>query len=134
MTTCLITGASEGVGLETARLAAQSGAAVLRVARDAVRLQAAATTLTGAVRPELAAVDLSDAAAREAFLTCLDARKYVPDVLVNNAGAGVSGVFVDADWAKLDAMLRLNVQALAHLSRLRRQQGVRHQSQPRHEQ
>jgi short-subunit dehydrogenase len=112
----LITGASDGIGLETARLAVASGAAVLMVARDAARLQAAADTLPGAIRPEIAAVDLSDAEARGAFLAGLDARGYVPDVLVNNAGQGASGAFADADWNRLDAMLRLNVNALARLS------------------
>jgi len=115
-TTYLITGASDGIGLETARLAAQSGAAVLMVARDAARLQAAANALPGAIRPEIAAVDLTDAAALDAFLASLDARGYVPDVLVNNAGIGASGGFVDTDWGKLDSMLRLNVVALARLS------------------
>ena len=114
--TYLITGASEGVGFETARLAAQSGAAVLMVARDSAKLQAAANRPSGPVRPEIAAVDLSDGAALEAFLGALDARGYVPDVLVNNAGAGASGAFVEADWGKIDAMLRLNVEALARLS------------------
>ncbi len=113
--TYLITGASDGIGLATARLAAESGAAVLMVARDAEKLRAAADALPGAIRPEIAAVDLTDAAALDAFLAGLDARGYVPDVLVNNAGAGASGAFVDADWRKLDAMLRLNVVALARL-------------------
>jgi len=112
----LITGASEGIGLEIARLAAASGAAVLMVARDAAKLQAAAATLPGANRPQTAAVDLADAAALEAFLAGLDAQGYVPDVLVNNAGQGASGAFVDADWLKLDLMLRLNMNALARLS------------------
>jgi short-subunit dehydrogenase len=112
----LITGASDGIGLETARLAVESGAAVLMVARDCAKLQAAAERLSGAVRPQIAAVDLTDAAALEAFLESLDARGYVPDVLVNNAGAGASGAFVDTDWSKLDAMLRLNVRTVARLS------------------
>ncbi len=114
--TYLITGASDGIGLETARLAVASGAAVLMVARDATKLQAAADTLTGALRPEIAAVDLSDADALGAFIAGLDARGVVPDVLVNNAGHGASGAFADADWNKLDAMLRLNVTALARLN------------------
>jgi short-subunit dehydrogenase len=114
--TYLITGASDGIGLETARLAVASGAAVLMVARDAAKLQAAADTLPGVIRPSIAAVDLSDAEALDAFLAGLDARGYMPDVLVNNAGHGASGEFADADWNRLDAMLRLNVNALARLS------------------
>jgi len=114
--TYLITGASDGIGLATARLAAESGAAVLMVARDAAKLQAAADALPGAIRPEVAAVDLTDAAALDRFLAGLDARGYVPDVLVNNAGSGASGAFVDTDWSKLDAMLQVNVRALARFS------------------
>jgi short-subunit dehydrogenase len=114
--TYLITGASDGIGLETARLAVAAGEAVLMVARDAAKLQIAANALPGAIRPEIAAVDLTDAAALDALLGTLDARGYVPDVLINNAGAGTSGAFVDADWGKLDAMLRLNVLAFARLS------------------
>lgn len=114
--TYLITGASEGIGLEVARLAVASGGTVLMIARDAAKLQAAADTLKGPIRPQIAAVDLADAAALNSFIADLDARAYAPDVLVNNAGHGASGSFVDADWAKIDAMLRLNMNALARLS------------------
>jgi len=86
------------------------------VARDAAKLQAAAAALPGANRPETTAVDLADAAALEAFLAGLDARGYVPDVLVNNAGQGASGAFAEADWPKLDRMLRVNMHALARLT------------------
>jgi short-subunit dehydrogenase len=114
--TYLVTGASEGIGLEVARQAAAAGAAVLMVARNEAKLRDAAASIEGAVRPEIAAVDLSDAVALEAFLARLDATGYLPDVLVNNAGHGASGAFVESSWQKLDAMLRLNVNALARLS------------------
>ena len=76
--TYLITGASEGIGLETARLAAQEGAAVLMVSRDRTKLTAAAATVTGAIAPETAAVDLTDPVALDAFIASLDARGYLP--------------------------------------------------------
>jgi short-subunit dehydrogenase len=114
--TYLITGASEGIGLEVARLAAAEGGKVIMIARDAARLASAAATIAGPVRPEIAPVDLADTDALEAFLNALDARGFLPDVLVNNAGQGASGAFVDTDWRKLDPMLRLNMNAFARLS------------------
>lgn len=112
----LITGASEGIGLETAKLAAREGAVVLMVARNGAKLLAAAESVTGQIVPETAAVDLADPAALEAFITSLDKRGYVPDVLVNNAGQGMSGAFAEADWPRLDTMLRVNINALARLT------------------
>src|ERR1700761_9612411 len=109
--TILITGASAGIGLETARLAAQRGDAVFMIAGDAVRLQAAAASLGGPTPAEIETVDLPAAAALDALLAKLDARGYVPDVLVNNAGLGLSGAFAEADGSRLDAMLRLNESA-----------------------
>ena len=113
--TLLITGASDGIGLEVARQAVAQGDSVLMVARGETKLRAAAAALGGSGSIEVAALDLSNAAALDAFLAQLDARGYLPDLLVNNAGQGVSGPFVEADWVKIDQMLRLNVNALARL-------------------
>ena len=119
--TYLITGASEGIGLDIARLAAASGAAVLMVARDAARLKAAADALSAAVRPEIVAVDLADPASLDATSRAPSRAKSscersAPSAPRATSGHGASGAFVDAEWPKLDALLRLNVNALARLS------------------
>ena len=114
--TILITGATDGIGLEVARQASESGARTILVARDAAKLQAVAASLPGAHRPQTVTVDLTDPAQISSFLADLDARGVVPDVVVNNAGHGASGAFADADWAKYAAMIQLNVTALAQLT------------------
>lgn len=116
MKTYLITGASDGIGLATARLAAKQGTQVVMLARDEQKLRAAAASIEGPLAPEIIPIDLTDARALDRLLADFDANGWVPDVLVNNAGHGASGAFVDADWAKLDAMLNLNVRALARLA------------------
>jgi NADP-dependent 3-hydroxy acid dehydrogenase YdfG len=110
----MITGASDGIGLETARQYVTEGARVLLVSRGIQKLRAAAGSLGESV--EVAAVDLTDRAAIESFLRSLDARGYTPDVLVNNAGQGLSGAFVESDWSPIASMLELNMVALARLT------------------
>ena len=114
--TLLITGASDGIGLETARHAIARGDFVLMVARNEDKLRTAATSLGKPDLVDVAALDLSDAAAVDAFIAGLESRGFLPDVLVNNAGQGASGAFADTEWAKIEAMLRVNMNALARLS------------------
>jgi short-subunit dehydrogenase len=109
MTTALVTGASGGIGLEIARALAPDHDLVL-VARSADRLAEIAAELRGA---RVIAIDLADADAVERIVA------EVPDVdvLVNNAGVGDFAPFADADPAKLDTLIALNVGALTRLSR-----------------
>ena len=112
----LITGASTGIGLEFAKIAASYGARTLMVARDVSRLEQAARTIVGPHAPQLFAADLSNASEVEELIAKLDRAGLAPDMLINNAGAGASGDFVSDQWPKLDALMRLNMNALARLS------------------
>ncbi len=86
-TTILVTGATGGIGLETARALARQGARVLIGARDASRGRAVVDGIGGeGGRAELLLVDLASfASVREAANRTLAAHPSI-DVLVNNAG------------------------------------------------
>ncbi len=115
----LITGASAGIGEEFAlQLAPRVDKLVLVARREPLLQQLAARLRAG--HPELEvmvyAADLTEASEREDLVENLILRRSLPDLLVNNAGLGDYGEFVTADWAKLNAMLGLNIEALTHLT------------------
>jgi short-subunit dehydrogenase len=116
--TVLITGASGGIGLELARVFARRGHSLVLVARNEARLRTAATELsaTGAPRVQTVAADLGRSGAAAELARELTARELTVDVLVNNAGIGTYGLFVDADPAEQTQMIQLNMTALTELT------------------
>jgi 3-oxoacyl-[acyl-carrier protein] reductase len=94
---CVVTGASSGIGLATARKLAAEGARLLLVGRDAKRLEVAAARCGG----EYIAADVTDADSDERIIaTCAEQMGGI-DVLVNNAGTSyVSrlGELTDDEW------------------------------------
>ncbi len=85
----LVTGASGGIGYETARALASHGARVTLVARDRAKLDAALDRLLAdhpGARVEVAIVDLADLASVRAFAGEFLAGHERLDVLINNAG------------------------------------------------
>src|SRR3990170_2368459 len=85
----LVTGATQGIGKETARALARTGARVILTARDRARGTAVVEELrddTDNPRVELALVDFASLASVRAFLDDVTARVDRLDVLVNNAG------------------------------------------------
>jgi len=115
----LITGASSGLGEEFAIQLAPRVKHLILVARRETLLESVATRIL-AKHPELTvsviAADLAKSDQRERLIQTLALRGWAPDLLVNNAGLGDYGEFASAEWPKLEAMLRVNVEALTHLT------------------
>jgi len=115
----LVTGASSGLGEEFAiQIAPRVGTLVL-VARREPLLQELADRIRAGfphVAVAVLAVDLNNAAERDALVAILAARGLLPDLLVNNAGLGDYGEFISSDWGKLQSMLSVNIEALTHLT------------------
>ncbi len=113
---CLVTGASSGIGAETARELARRGHQVILVARSEDRLEALADELRrdGAVAHVLPA-DLSDRAARAALVDRVAGLGVELDVLVNNAGYSTLGRVAQADPEDEMAMVEVDVVAVVDL-------------------
>jgi len=79
----LITGATDGIGLEAAKLLAADGCKLLLHGRSAAKLEAVQAQIEGAT-PLLA--DLSDLSAVDAMANDISAKHDHLDVLINNAG------------------------------------------------
>ena len=113
MPTALITGASGGIGLDLARVFAREGYRLVLVARNQKRLEEIAQELRPA-EAQAIAMDLSLPGAAEE----IHGKEPKVDVLVNNAGFGVFGKFVEKGLAEELNMMQLNMTALVTLTRL----------------
>lgn len=116
----LVTGASSGIGVDLARQLAAAGYPLVLVARRKERLESLAAEITR--DHKVAAVVLAqDLAAPDAALALFDAVRaqgIAVEVLVNNAGYGMQGRFLDMSMADIERMFRLNATTLTHLTQL----------------
>jgi NAD(P)-dependent dehydrogenase (short-subunit alcohol dehydrogenase family) len=111
----IVTGASSGLGERFTRVLAANGAQVLAVARRLDRLEALAAELPGVIPMR---ADLSQEAERSAVTETAMATFGRIDVLVNNAGYGVSVPALDENISEFREVLELNLVALFELCRL----------------
>lgn len=115
----VITGASSGIGYETAKLLAEKGKSLVLVARRTKELESLRDEIKS-ISPDsdvlIESIDLSyseNVYALYESLTNLDIETWI-----NNAGFGDFDLIQDVDLGKIEKMLRLNIEALTVLSSL----------------
>src|SRR6187200_2501862 len=108
--TVLVTGASSGIGRETALAFAAAGANVVLVARRASALTKLATQVRGTGAKALAiSTDVTNAEAVSACVRKAVARFGSVDIVVNNAGVMIPSTVADMPATDLQRMLDVNL-------------------------
>ena len=118
MNITLITGASSGIGAAFARKLAARGRNVLLVARSEDKLVTMCNELgrVSGVRAHYIALDLLQPDAAAQLFEETQRRELVVDTLVNNAGFGSMGEFVELDLKRELEIIDLNVKSLVELT------------------
>jgi short-subunit dehydrogenase len=116
--TALVTGASSGIGKAFAELLAQKGYAVVLTARRGDRLDALASELKQkyGVTTHTIVADLSEQNASQHIELELASRGLKIDLLVNNAGYGVPGSYVNVSWPDHEKFMQVMVTAVLDLT------------------
>ncbi|TFD94369.1 SDR family oxidoreductase [Jeotgalibacillus sp. R-1-5s-1] len=118
--TALITGASSGIGLEFSKIMAREGFDLVLVARRQDLLENLKHELEAAhpIKATVIVMDLSmHENAEKLYDTVASSGTHI-DVLVNNAGFGDYGDFIETDPQKNHDMIQVNIMALTALTRL----------------
>jgi short-subunit dehydrogenase len=120
MTTALITGSSNGIGLELAKVHASKGGNLVLVARNKAKLDELKVELERQYKITVYTIgkDLSLPHAAQEVYDEIKSQQIQIDYLVNNAGFGDFGMFVETDWNKELQMINLNITTLTHFTKL----------------
>jgi short-subunit dehydrogenase len=114
----LITGASQGIGKALALAAVKRGGKVLAIARSADLLQQLAGQVHGGGTLEEIQGDITSPDDRQRIIQAAQDCFGGLDVLVNNAGIGATGHFVDADADRLRKIFEVNFFGLTEMTRV----------------
>lgn len=116
----LVTGASSGMGVDFATILAEKGSCLILVARREERLRELQQKLQEqhGVRVEVVGMDLSVKDAPQVLYDRIKEMGHTVDILINNAGYGMYGVFVELPWERQRNMLELDIITLVHMTKL----------------
>jgi uncharacterized protein len=125
--TALITGASNGIGLELAKIHASKGGDLVLVARNKTKLDELKSALEKQFNISVYTIgkDLSTANAAQEVYDETTKQKIDIEYLINNAGFGDFGMFVETDWNKELQMINLNITTLTQFTKLYLQEMVK---------
>jgi len=116
--TALITGSSNGIGYELAKVHAEKGDNLVLVARNKSKLDELKKEIEVKHKISVYTIgkDLSfPGAAKEVYDEIIQNNISI-DYLINNAGFGDFGFFAESDWNKQEQMINLNITTLAHFT------------------
>jgi hypothetical protein len=116
----LVTGASSGIGVALARELAAAGVNLILTARRVERLQAVAAELGAGFGVEVRVLpaDLNQRAAAAELFAATEGAGLPVDILINNAGLGQYGRFLDGKLEQELSMVEVNCTSVVHLTRL----------------
>jgi hypothetical protein len=116
----LVTGASSGIGVALARELAAAGVNLILTARRVDRLQSVATELAAefSIEVRVLPADLNQRAAAEELFAATEGAGLSVDILINNAGLGQYGRFLDGKLDQELSIVEVNCTSVVHLTRL----------------
>ncbi len=120
MSIALITGASVGLGKDFADIFAKAGYDLILVARSKDKLEAIAKELTQKYSKKVTVIakDLAKPKAAQELWKDINKLKLDVNCLVNNAGFGSNGPFLDSSFEREAEMIQLNINFLAEMTHL----------------
>ena len=114
----LITGASQGMGLEMARECASLGRNILLISLPKENLKVLSENISEKfnVQTDFYEIDLTEAKSAEEIYKWVKKKNYSIDFLINNAGFGGFGAFEEYTLSYVEKMIDLNIKATTRMT------------------